>query len=415
MSANQRRLGSSSDPYPISPTLEKDIAANLRLYSLLSTVEQDNIQGSGELGDLEQQLSSMLSLRSWVSTTSSNAQQHTAAQSQVVSAFKKIGAGACGAIFAQNGKSFVAKLSKTNDDSLWNDYKMHTRISSAFRKWEFTEIKIPEVYFFVPHDDPRYLEQNPELAEVASQVCNLPANVLVSERIPPLAKPTRKLLIERYCAPRIKQAALSDTANRDCLVRPYLGSMQGKIGGLFFSLRNFKMHLNQMVDLQLDVKPIASSMGTAMAIMHWEARTDARDVEFVFGSCSKEMSAALSLEELEKIQRPTYTGPPSYITEDFFHRPTDLWLLDFNQVRTITMDEAGVSQAVEAARINDPYLPKPLGDSSTEKIIWNAFAENYIWAADLILADSQELLWLPRLFIRGLIEAQEQKKERDSH
>ncbi|TFA98451.1 hypothetical protein CCMA1212_009629 [Trichoderma ghanense] len=414
MPANQRRLGTSSESYPISPTLENDISANLRLCSLLSTVEQqDNTQEPGDLGELEQQLSSMLSLRSWVSTTPSNAQQHTAAQSRRTSAFKKIGAGACGAIYAQDGKSLVVKVSKANDDSLWNDYKMHTRISSMFSKGGFREIKIPEVYFFVPRDDPRYFEHNPELAQAASQVCNLPASVLVSERILPLAKRTRKLLIEKYCAPRIKQAAFSDTANRDCLVRPYLGSMQGKIGGLFFSLRNFKMHLNQMVYLRLDVESMASSMGTAMAIMHWEARTDARDVEFVLGSSSKKTSAQLSLEELEKIQHPTYTGPPSYITEDFFHRSTDLWLLDFNQVRMITMDEAGVAQAVEAARINDPYLPKPLGDSDIEKIIWNAFSEHYIRAADFILADSQGLLRLPRLFIRGLIEAQEEKKKRD--
>ncbi|KAL6864523.1 zinc finger domain-containing protein [Trichoderma novae-zelandiae] len=414
MPANRRGLDTGSESYTISPTLENDISAALRLCSLLSAVEQDNIQAPGDLGELEQQLHSMLALRSRVSTESSNAQQHTAAQSLEGTIFRKIGAGACGAVFAQDGKSFVEKLSKTNDDSLWNDYRMHTRISSMFKDWGFTEIKVPEVYFFVPRDDPRYFEQNPELAMAASEVCNLPSSVLVSERILPLANPTRTLLIDKYCAPRIKQAAFSDAANRDCLVRPYLGSMQGKTGGLFFSLRNFKIHLNQMVELQLDIRSMASSMGTAMAIMHWAAKTDARDVEFVFGSSSKESSAQLSLEEVENLQRPTYTGPPSYIAEDFFHRSTDLWLLDFNQVRLITMDEAGVAQAVEAARINDPYLPKPLGESNSEKIVWNAFAEHYIWTADVILADSQQFLRLPRLFIRRLIETEEQRKARDS-
>ncbi|UKZ52201.1 hypothetical protein TrVGV298_005976 [Trichoderma virens] len=415
---NRRHLHTSSEIYPASPTLEKEMSASLTLPSLLEAVTEEgstsNVQAHG-LASQELELHRMLSLRSQISTTSSNAHRYAAPQSQSEPTFRKIGAGACGAIFGQDGKSIVIKLAKTDDElSLWNDYHKHTLIAEQFRKWDFKDIKIPECYYFVPKDDPHYFGQHPELAEAAKEVCHLPTSALVTERIFPLPKNTRNLLIHKYCEPRIKEAALRDAANKDCLVRVYLGSMQGRSGGQFFSLRNFKMHLNQMVELQLllDVKAMAGRMGIAMAIMHWAAKTDARDIEFVLGSSSNKVSAHMSAQDIANLPRPAYTGPPSYINEDFFSRITDLWVLDFNQVQPITMDEAGVAKAIEAARINDPYLPKPLGASQIEKHAWNTFAANYITAADIILgeANDQRLLMLPRMFIRGLIELQERKK-----
>lgn len=380
MTSNRRHLNTSSGAYPASPVLEKEMLASLHLYSLLDAVVDSSTSNQEVCGlaSRELELHRMLSLQSRIPTTSSEAQHH-AAQSQSEIPFRKIGAGACGAIFAQDGKSIVMKLAKTDDElSLWNDYRRHTRIANQFRKWGFTEVRVPECYYFVPKDDPRYFGQRPQLVEAAKEVCNLPTSALVTERIWPLPKDIRTLLIDKYCAPRIKEAAFSDAANKDCLVRVYLGSLQGKSGGLFFSLRNFKMHLNQMVDLQLDVKAMAGRMGIAMAIIHWAAGTDGRDVEFVLGSS----------------------------------RTTNLWLLDFNQVQSITMDEAGVAKAIEAVRINDPYLPRPRGTSRIEKQAWNAFAVNYISAADAILGEGndQQLLALPRMFIRGLIELQERKK-----
>ncbi|PTB68370.1 hypothetical protein BBK36DRAFT_1167615 [Trichoderma citrinoviride] len=329
-----------------------------------------------------------------------------------------IGAGACGAVFAQDEeKPLAAKLAKTNNGQLWNDYKMHNHIKAQFDNHGSTKIRIPEVYYFVPPDEAytRYLSHHPELADAASKVCNLATSILVSERILPLPERARTLLIKKYCPPHIKEAALRDDANRDCLVRPYLGSMQGKTGGegRFFSLRNFELHLNQMVDLQLDVEAMASSMGVAMAIMHWAAWTDARDVEFVLGSSAEETSARRSTKEVARLQNPVYTGPASHNKDDFFRqRTTEMWLLDFNQVQSITMDEGGVAKAVEAARVSDPYLPRPLGETPVEKQVWNAFEKTYLTAADAIVKGSPYRVHLPGLFIRGLVEAEEQRKTR---
>lgn len=77
------------------------------------------------------------------------------------------------------------------------------------------------------------------------------------------------------------------------MVRIYLGSMAGKTGagttgmGMFFSLRNLKLHLNQLIELGIGIEDLARRMGVALAVMHWGAKTDARDVEFVLGSSSK--------------------------------------------------------------------------------------------------------------------------------
>jgi len=424
-SSNRRRLNRSSESSArlASPTFEYDLATNLQLFNFLDSVAQVDASASSSSvpgsavsfsEDADHELNRMLSLHREVSTTSSAAEYHAAAQIRGDESFTKIGAGACGAVFAQDGRSLVVKLAKAEDQVLWNDYIMHASIAKHFSTYDIDEVKIPACYYFVPKHDPQYFDQRPGLLEAAEQVCNLPTSALVTERILALPQATRTLLIEKYCAPRNKQKAMADPANKDCLVRTYLGSSQGKSRRMFFSLRNFKMHLNQMVEIQLDVKEMARRMAIAMAIMHWAAKTDARDVEFVLGSSTKKFTLVLDPDELRRLEPLTYTGPSSRRDEDFFRRTTELWVLDFNQVRPITLDETGVAQAVEAARINDPYLPKPLQESLIEKQLWNAFVVSYLEASDTILQDGeygQDALGLPRKFLLGLIESQRKKQQ----
>ena len=228
------------------------------------------------------------------------------------------------------------------------------------------------------------------------------------ERILPLPEPLRLRLIEKYCAPRIKSKAISDPANKDCLVRVYLGSTRGR-AGQFFSLRNLKLHLNQLVEINLDVEAIARRMASALAVMHWAAKTDARDVEFVLGSATT--SLAKTPEQILQLKPNSSTGPESRRDEDFFHRTTELWVLDFNQVRKISMDEAGVGLALEAIKLNDPYFPKPLQSSTMEKRLWNSFTTSYIETSDSILGKVSPYVGLPRLFIRGLINLEDERQE----
>ncbi|KAK0712940.1 hypothetical protein B0T26DRAFT_813168 [Lasiosphaeria miniovina] len=287
--------------------------------------------------------------------------------------FRKIGAGACGSVFAQDGKSLAIKLAKPLDHTeLWNDYQMHEEIARGFHRYIIDEVRVPGCYFFVPSDRESFWDKHPELLDAA-----------------------RDLLIEKHCAPRIKDKVRADFANRDCLVRVYLGSTQGKIGGMFFSLRNFKLHLNHMMDLELDTEALAP-------------KTDARDVEFVLGSSTRKTTAAkpISAKDLKPY---TYTGPPTDEIEDFFCRVTELFVLDFNQVRTITMDGEGVAMAVEAWRLNDPYYPKPLPQTPAERHVWKAFVISYLTASHEVMGlegCQGMVLALPRKFILGITEVE---------
>ncbi|KAK1764270.1 zinc finger protein-domain-containing protein [Phialemonium atrogriseum] len=308
--------------------------------------------------------------------------------------------GTTSVVFAQDGTCIVTKLAKSDHKALWNDFMMHSTIAYHFDAYRFGEVRIPACYFHVPKDDAEFFAKYPTLVKAAEPVCNLPTTPLVTERILPLTAPIRELLISLYCAPRIKAQAFADPANKDCLVRVYLGSSQGKSGG--------------MAAVGLDVEGLARRMAKALALMHWAAMTDARDVEFVLGSSSKKKVA--SLKELRMLKTGSYTGPPSRKVgaEDFFHRITELWVLDFNQVKTITLDKAGVDQAVEAVKINDPYLSKPLQKGRLEKSLWNAFVTTYLCTSEDIIKQEEhgtEALQLPSMFISSLIEMEKKRRQ----
>jgi hypothetical protein len=182
---------------------------------------------------------------------------------------------------------------------------------------------------------------------------------------------------------------------------------------MFFSLRNIKLRLNQLLDLKLDIEGMASSMATAMAVMHWAAKTDARDVEFVLGSSAIKtppIGAIHDADEIANLPPLTYTGPPSFRhDEGVCARKTGMFVLDFNQCRPITLDAAGVVIAVDAVMINDSYVPRPGRKSHDETRVWDAFAKRYIEVSTQILGkDSQ----LPHMFLQGFAEAQVRRDEK---
>lgn len=103
-------------------------------------------------------LARMLSSKSVVSTSCSFTKQQTKAHEEAshTQTFRKIGAGACGAVFAADGQSFAIKISKTgtcdDGDSLWTDFTMHQRILNALREYK-AAIEIPTCHFFVHYND----------------------------------------------------------------------------------------------------------------------------------------------------------------------------------------------------------------------------------------------------------------------
>ncbi|KAK0652369.1 zinc finger protein-domain-containing protein [Cercophora newfieldiana] len=311
--------------------------------------------------------------------------------------FRKIGAGACGIVLARPGPYQPAvKLSKApNLTELHDDYVAHTAIAKASRD-RYIGVNLPKCHLYIPDSEEWFPEQNPDLFEVAKPICNLPTHTLITERIPALPAAVRERLIEKYCAPKGVDGAKSDPANEDCLVRVYLGSMNGRSETQFFSLRNFKLHLNQMIELGLDVGDISRRIGATLANIHWGARQDGRDIEFVLGGARISRPSTVLQEEGSGAES---RGPP------------ELWVLDFNQVRPITLDDKGVAQAVDALRINDPYYPKPLRESAAERDVWEAFVTAYLHASQAILRGQGDgIQALPRMFIHGIIELERAKK-----
>ncbi len=210
-----------------------------------------------------------------------------------------------------------------------------------------------------------------------------PSNILLSERILPLPRIARDALIDLYF-PKAqpahrREAAKQDQANRDCLARVYIGKRRdpSRRPPQFFSLNNFNLHVDQMEDLDVDIDALAESMADALALMHWAAKIDADDVEFVLGSASTQITIKCpTVAEIRKLPAKTTTFTPGELK--FLQRLIHLWLLDFNKCKSLSMDQAGIETAAKAFYKNDPYYPRPLAEDVRDRKLWKIFQERYI-------------------------------------
>lgn len=333
------------------------------------------------------------------------------ASSSPAQPFKFIGWGSCGLVYSQHGASTVVKLAKQGrSKDLENDSNMHQIISQQFKKYNVKDIQIPEWISFQNNDQkPNYFDRIPMLQEAVGRNCDLPTSTLVTERILPLPRAVQILFILQQCPKKVISEALESEGNRDCLVRIYLGSKRGYSGpskSNLFSLRNIPLHLDQMAKFGVNYDSTARSIGQAMAIMHWAAKTDAQDVEFVLGRTLRSSSESAPWHmDFEAVRN--------------YRHSIRLWVLDFNRVQPITMDEAGVAKAVRAAKLNAPYIPKfpylngesdsadvpenvefDFGwDPNIEVNVWKAFVESYLFHSGVIFGGDTSL---PKKFIYGL-------------
>jgi hypothetical protein len=148
----------------------------------------------------------------------------------------------------------------------------------------------------------------------------------------------------------------------------------------------------------------------------WGAKQDGRDIEFALGSSPREARTPVTAEEVKKLAPFSYTGPKSRNLDGFFHQSTQLWVLDFNQVQPITLDDEGVALAVEAVRLNDPYFSKPLRESAIERAVWKTFVLSYLHVSQFVLKRGtgveEDVLALPHKFILGVIDLERTKVSR---
>lgn len=340
--------------------------------------------------------------------------------------YRTIGFGQCGLVFERPGRNHVLKIAKPSyEDSLWADFVAHVRVRQAFERQEHVKCRVPRVFSYVTKSNQNWWKQNRPLITEAHHSVSLPAMTLITERILPLPGIARQALIRKYCPPPFQSAARANPTNRDCLARVYLGRRHPADAppSRNFTLRNYNLCLDQMIELELPVKILATAMGEALAIIHWAAHVDGYDIEFVLGSegnvaYTRDESLALSLSPEQVVAMQPHTDLESIMTVNFKRRTTRLWVLDFNLCST-WKEEVGweqpeplVAQLVMAFFENDPYYPRPLMELDLDKELWEVFSTTYLEKGKQIL-ESPGKVWrlagLPRMFIDACVA-----RERDN-
>lgn len=299
------------------------------------------------------------------------------------SPLRRIGAGACGSVwaFSSDGPSIIAYKREDGGTSrsLANDFAMHRRLLLSLLN-KPTRIQVPECHGFITSSDPWWDENAPRFpAEY------LPCNMIQAQRIPPISQPVRDTLIDRYCPASLREQIRHSAENGDCLIRPYLGrrrvlaNTDRKSKFKAFSLRNYPLHVDQMEELGISVHQLeayARSMAEMLAVMHWVAGIDGNDIEFVLASPS----------------------PGSTIKTDNVLGTHAMWVLDFDLCREMPSTEDGVQQAVAAFYKNDPFYPRP----RSSLLLWKAFREQYLLASAEVMVHKDWRALLPGMFIDAI-------------
>ena len=332
-------------------------------------------------------LSRALSPTSIISITSSIAKRYQTALAAdpnndvfALQQYRSIGSGQCGRVFAYGDAPWVLKRPNSSPDPLWNDYIMHSKVRDAATKHPNVAAlcaSIPKVQCYITPANKPWWDINLAKSPLEYQA---PADLLVTEYITPLPAPIRLALIAQYCPPEMQESQLQSPGNRDCLARIYLGANSSGRTNRFFSLRNFKLFHDRLQCLGLDLSAFVGKMASSMALMHFGARIDGRDVEFVLGS-KGEATEAVGWEDLERLAPCTDTLSPTANVEpgllQYCRRRVEMFVLDFNQCRSIEMTKEGMETAAEAFVINDPYCPRPHHADEDIQNLWVEFCQVY--------------------------------------
>ncbi|CAH0021799.1 unnamed protein product [Clonostachys rhizophaga] len=415
------RALNNTDESTASASLQEDIRLTNALVQQLDDAQDDCLKDDDVSASA---LCRLLSLRAECTTTSSC--QRISQEMKVP--FRKVGFGQCGIIYARS-TGYVLKLAKKHfEDSLLGDLRAHLRVYQALADHP-TDCRIPSVYKYVTASNSSWWEANSHFFTTQDEL-ELPTMALATQHILPLPKIVRTALIDLYCPEEHKATATENPSNKDCLARVYLGRsrLPNTPKSPNFTLRNFNLHLDQMLELNLPILDYSRAIGEALAVIHWRANVDAYDIEFVLGSEAEAIyhpepttvpQVRMKAEEVESM--PTHTDIDEIVSVNFKQRSTRLWVLDFNlcsrwdmtQVLTSGGENELVEHLVQAFFENDPYYPRPIksgtngtGMGQVREQLWGVFSSAYLNKSKAVLAGStiegglkERLLELPEDFI----------------
>lgn len=320
--------------------------------------------------------------------------------------FRRIGQGFCGTVWAapiKSGCSFAHKREDGGPDrSLHNDFLMHSRIQKTVPFWH-SQIQVPVCHRFVDSGDRSWWDYHISRFPTDHQV---PCNILITERIPPFSKVVRDNITDIYCPESLRSSIKLSEPDQDCLIRPYLGRRRRRVTKQSkfqaFSLRNYPLHVDQMEELALDSVLYARIMAETLANLYWSAQIDANDVEFVLAR--------------PKVDYAIPTGPVATshpITNSQILGNHAVWLLDFDCCKPMSLDEAGVEQAVVAFYRNDPFYPRPGRNDVRDQRLWNEFKQRFLEESEAILGPGNVQAHLPTRWVE-LVEQKGQAVNTDN-
>jgi hypothetical protein len=324
-------------------------------------------------------LTQSLAVTSVIATASSYVKGFEAAARPELQHAVQIGKGLQGVIFERVGNPLAMKKELPGNSqlptNLQHEYRVHETVLAAFDKYEASiesKVRVPRLSNIIDDSDKFWFTNT----NTFPNGYRTPSILVEMDRILPLPKVTRKALIKQFYPhddgtrdfDDTVNCLLSETANKHCLVRTYLGRDHAIYTPETFSLRNFPLYLRSMMDLGLDIHGLAGSMGKAFAIMHWGAGINGDDVEFVLGSEAVDGQAC---------------------TVDFQHRAIGFYLLDFGQCDAVELgntDSESVYQAFKGAMVtgdNQLFIPNCLRQPG----LYSSFKDAYITAAKIILQE----------------------------
>ncbi|KAL8903887.1 MAG: hypothetical protein Q9207_003629 [Kuettlingeria erythrocarpa] len=329
--------------------------------------------------------------------------------------FRVIGLGSCGSVFEIPGTEFAFKKG-SSVENMWLDFNLTNKVHNAIQdtrtniQRNFPHRAIPKTplchEFHLAEDDSFWSEE---------MLRRLPIDhrsrqpIFRVDRILPIPKPTRDALINIFFDDDEVEAAKMDSENNDCLIRVYLGERESTKQQMtpYDTLRNFPLRLNMIEDLELETEDLATEMALGLAILHWRARVDAMDTEFVLGS-----SATFDQEVQRGYAKPS-AKPHNVESINFKRRELHLWMLDFDKATKIEFTEQDVkARLVPAFLGNDPYYPRAQVDAE----LWQEFCAAYLKASEVILenlAVEEGARGLPQLFMDEVLRVERQNEDWD--
>ncbi|KAH0498637.1 hypothetical protein TgHK011_005881 [Trichoderma gracile] len=330
---------------------------------------------------------------------------------------ERIGQGRCGTVWAVRcspcDETDHSHLAMKREDgstgrSIAHEYRIHQMITSISST--FTSFAIPRsIGFLDGEDDAAWSVILPRLPPDYTA-----CNALISEKILPVNESARRLLVQTFRPDVDTEEIMRSQSNEHCLVRPYLGRRrfhQSEMGGAStgesktrrrlraLSLRNYPLHMDQMEQLGIDPSGYAVAMAEALAFLHWVAKVDGNDVEFVLGQPRCQSDTSSSSSSLTRARGTTTCSD----TNTAILGPHVLWILDFDLCRDMSPDEEGVDQAHRAFWGNDPYFPRPGSSNPADERLWAIFQDRYMEAsATALQVASVGVKRLPGLFIEQI-------------